>query len=129
MWIYEQATGKFRHNDEAPCVGYSGYGPGKNQPDSQNQVGIGPIPQGAYNIGAEVEDDPLTINRHGPVALHLLPCTGTQTFGRSGFLMHGDNIEHPGQASHGCIILPRPVRERVRDSNDKLLVVLSGRMP
>lgn len=124
MWLYHQRTGAFAHGEEAICSGYSGFGPGKNSPDAQAQVGIGPIPQGAYNVGSEVEPDPLGADRHGPVALHLVPLTGTNTFGRSGFLMHGDSLEHPGAASHGCIILPRPVRERVRDSHDKLLLVL-----
>lgn len=125
MWIFEQ-TGFFRHGDEPRIPAYSGFSTGKNNPQAQGQVGIGPIPQGAYLVGSEVDPDPLGADRHGPVALHLLPLTGTQTFGRSGFLIHGDSIEHPGQASHGCIILPRPVRERVRNSTDKLLIVLSG---
>ena len=125
MWVFEQ-SGRFRFDGEPWMPAYSGFGPGKNAHDQQTVVNVGPIPVGAYLVGSEADDDPLTVNRHGPVALHLIPLTGTNTFGRSGFLVHGDSIEHPGQASHGCIILPRPVRERIRDSRDKLLVVLSG---
>lgn len=119
MWIYLQRTGQFRRNDEVPVVGYSGFGAMKNDPLSQQLKGMGPIPQGAYNVG-DAFDDP----EKGPVVMHLIPCTGTETFGRSGFLIHGDN--KTSTASHGCIILPRPVRERVAASHDRLLVVLSG---
>jgi hypothetical protein len=37
--------------------------------------------------------------------------------------MHGDSKEHPGCASQGCIILPRPVREQVWHSGDRELEV------
>src|ERR1035438_5538324 len=52
--------------------------------------------------------------RSSPVV--LLPCnavqaltpeSGTNTFGREGFLIHGDSVQNPGTASHGCIILPQ----------------------
>jgi hypothetical protein len=124
MWVYEQATGAFLHGDSLSAMGYSGFGPGKNDPLQQHLPGLGPIPQGAYLIGAETDTPD-----HGPVVMHLVPLTGTQTFERSGFLIHGDSKEHPGAASHGCIILPRNVREYVAGSTDRLLIVLSGRRP
>lgn len=121
MWVYQQRTGKLFRGDTLQCVGYSGFGGGKNEPTAQNMAGIGPIPQGAYLIGSP-SDNP----EHGPLALHLLPLTGTNTFGRSAFLVHGDSIETPGAASHGCIISPRQVREAMYTGQDKLLVVVSG---
>jgi hypothetical protein len=57
--------------------------------------------------------------------LKLNPAAATETFGRSGFLMHGDSKEHPGCASHGCVILPRAVREQVWTSGDSDLEVLA----
>ena len=47
------------------------------------------------------------------------------THGRSGLLMHGDSKEHPGSASHGCVILPRSVREEVWQSGDRDLEVVA----
>ncbi len=45
-------------------------------------------------------------------------------FGRSGFLIHGDSVSHPGEASEGCIILDRNVRETIANDDDKYLVVV-----
>lgn len=121
MWIYEQRSGKLRRNDTLVTTGYSGFSAGKNDPLAQHQVGIGPIPQGAYWIG-----DPFDSPSHGPHVMRLISVNGTQTFGRNGFLIHGDSQEAPGTASHGCIVVGRKVREAISDSRDSLLVVLSG---
>ena len=122
MWIYVQRTGEF-HHDGGPLLatGYSGFGPAKDDPLAQHLPGLGPIPAGAYTICSEREDSTC-----GPVVMPLIPLPGTQTYGRSAFEIHGDSKEHPGAASHGCIILPRPAREIVSDSPDRLLVVRSG---
>lgn len=119
MRVYHQRTGELWVRHVLACVGYSGNAAGKNNPDLQHVQGVGPIPEGAYLIG-----EPSASLDHGPVALHLVPLTGTQTYGRSGFLMHGDSIGAPGTASHGCIIVPRPLREAARDDTDRLLIVL-----
>jgi len=57
--------------------------------------------------------------------LKLNPAPSTDTHGRGGFLMHGDSKEHPGSASHGCVILPRAVREEVWNSGDRELEVVA----
>jgi hypothetical protein len=57
--------------------------------------------------------------------LTLKPEADTQTFGRTGFLMHGDSIESPGCASQGCVIMPRPIREQVWKSGDRDLQVVA----
>lgn len=119
MWIYRQRTGELQHNEEHSAFGYSGYGEAKNRTEDQHRPGLGPIPCGAYLIGSESDD-----LKHGPCALHLLPLTGTQTFERSGFMVHGDSKDHPGAASHGCIIVGPDVRHAMRDGHDKLLVVI-----
>ena len=101
-------------------MGYSGAPEGKNNPAKQSVPMVGPIPQGTYVIGT-----PFDSPEHGPHAMHLSPDPANDMFGRSGFLMHGDSIEHPGCASEGCIIMPRDVREQVSASPDKLLAVLA----
>ena len=122
MWTYEQKTGKLSHNGEVVATGYSGFDPGKNNPQAQDEPNVGPIPQGEWMIQKPAFDSP----DHGPHVMRLLPKTGTVTFGRSGFLMHGDSIQHAGSASHGCVIMPRPVRNMVSDSPDNELEVISG---
>lgn len=82
---------------------------------------VGPIPQGEWTIVGP----PVNTAGHGPYVLLLEPATATNTFGRSGFLMHGDSIESPGCASHGCVILPRAVREQVWNSGDRDLQVVA----
>jgi hypothetical protein len=53
--------------------------------------------------------------------MDLAPAVGTDTFGRSAFLIHGDNLTHT--ASHGCIILRREVRVQINQSTDRELIV------
>lgn len=117
-WLYGQADGKLIRNGQLAGVGYSGLGAGKNNPTMQSVKGVGPIPQGVYRIG-----DPFDSEEHGPFALPLAPDAANQMFGRAGFLIHGDSIEHPGAASEGCIILPRLVREAIAASGDRGLQV------
>jgi hypothetical protein len=121
MWTYEQRTGRFLDVDgEHIATGYSGFGPCRNDPATERLAGLGPLPRGRYHIGHEVDS-----STRGPVVLPLTP-VGHDAHGRSGFLIHGDSREHPGQASHGCIILPRAVREMISDSEDRELLVTSG---
>jgi hypothetical protein len=77
---------------------------------------VGPVPQGTYTIG-----QPHDTATHGPYVMVLTPVQGTNTFGRSGFLIHGDNKRH--DASHGCIILDRTLRHRVWGSGDHTIQV------
>jgi hypothetical protein len=46
-------------------------------------------------------------------------------FGRSGFLIHGDNAEMNHTASDGCIILSHDIREQIDESEDRVLIVTS----
>lgn len=118
-WTYSQSSGKLLLNGTLVATGYSGHDDGLNNPVLQNEAQIGPISQGAYTIG------PVTANHpgKGPVVMELHPKLGTQVFGRSGFLIHGDNSELDHTASHGCIILGRPTREQIAASSDRDLVV------
>ena len=121
MWIYEQATGRLLHDGKLIAVGYSGFGPGKNSPAKQRERGIGPIPAGHWRLGPTFDSE-----GHGPLCCRLVPCHGTETFGRDGFLCYGDSRSHPGQASRGCIIMPHDVREQMARSTDRDLQVVQG---
>jgi len=120
MWIYSQQTGEIFHNNELAGSGYSGFGPDKNCPASQPKHNKGPIPRGLYQILAP--QDTLT---HGPYALPLAPHLTNQMFARNAFLIHGDSEAHPGTASEGCVILGRPIRERIWESGDRDLKVVA----
>lgn len=127
MWVFAIIPGAILRSvggvDRLAAAGcYSGFGPAKNDAKRIQEAGLGPIPTGAYLIGAEELD----VDKHGPVALHLIPQTGTEVFGRSGFMVHGDSKNHPGAASHGCIIAPKAVREQMADGHDKLLIVVAA---
>ncbi len=101
-------------------MGYSGKGAGKNNPLLQEIHNVGPIPEGTYTIGV-----PHDSHTHGPFAIPLIPDGANEMFGRAGFLIHGDSIEHPGAASEGCIIMPRSVRERIMSSGETTLEVIA----
>jgi hypothetical protein len=119
MWIWHQSAGLLTRGEKS-WRGYSGAGRGRNNPTLQAAVGIGPIPQGKWTI-VDRHDSPNT----GPYTLSLTPEPDTPTFGRSQFRIHGDSIAHPGTASHGCIILPRAVREAIWHSGDRDLAVVA----
>jgi len=120
MRTYSQTTGEVRRNDVVVGSGYSGHAEGRNNPALQDHRDLGPIPRGNWSIVGPPRDD----TGHGPYVLRLEPFPGTETFGRSGFLIHGDSVSEPGEASLGCICLPRPVRERIWESGDHGLVVV-----
>jgi hypothetical protein len=119
MWIYEQKTGWLSRQGKRLAQGYSGFGPGKNSPSMENAHNVGPIPQGSYEAG-----EPHTTDEHGPYVLKLTPDPKNIMFGRSGFLIHGDSIKSPGNASQGCIILPRFAREFIWQSGDRQIKVV-----
>ena len=93
----------------------------KNDPSKQSERGVGPIPVGTYVIG-----QPFTHATAGTLMMRLSPLAGTNTFGRSGFLIHGDSRKMPGSASRGCIVLPHAIRRTIWESMDHTLEVVSG---
>jgi hypothetical protein len=98
--------------------GYAGHGIGKNNPDLQHVKNVGPIPLGWYTI----EGEPFTHPRCGQFCLRLVPDAENEMFGRSGFLLHGDNAA--GTASEGCIVAPRAERELIVSEGYKRLQVV-----
>jgi hypothetical protein len=134
MWNFHQATGEITHvitggvllaevMDPKPtsvCFAYSGNGVGKNNPAMQQVPCIGPIPRGRYRILKPAFDSPT----HGPVVMRLEAFPGTNTFSRSGFLIHGDSKRDPGNASLGCIVATRWARELIAENEDDILEVV-----
>ena len=121
MHTYIQLSGQWLDpTGKLLATGYSGLGLGKNQPGYEMVRGTGPIPQGVYHIEA-----PINSPTHGPFAMPLEADESNEMFGRSGFMIHGDNTTHT--ASEGCIILPREAREAIWASGDHSLQVINGR--
>lgn len=56
--------------------------------------------------------------------MRLTPMEGTNVYGRTGLMMHGDSTQHPGQAPNGCIIENLEARQRVWTSNDHIITVV-----
>lgn len=120
MWTYSQSSGIVRRDGEVIGTAYSGFGPGLNNPNMEQVRDMGPIPKGLFEFG-----EPFDTETHGPFVLRLSPIGPTYTFGRSGFLVHGDSLEFPGKASHGCIVAARRIRENVAASGDNQLTVIT----
>ncbi len=108
MWTFRQSDGVLLHDGIVIGEGYSGYGAHANHPADESLKNLGPIPTGTYTIGKpECCDHP---GPHGPYVMRLTPNAQTTMFNRSGFLVHGDNGEGDHTASHGCIVMSKPVR-------------------
>ena len=105
LLLYRVETGRFM-DAAGPLLYrcYSGkFGPARNNPNAEAEPNRGPIPRGRWMMGK-----PYDSARVGPLCIPLLPAAETSTFGRSAFLIHGDNAA--GDASEGCIVAPRPLR-------------------
>ncbi|MDY6906537.1 MAG: RHS repeat-associated core domain-containing protein [Thermodesulfobacteriota bacterium] len=127
-WTYSQSTGQISHQPSAAqgggppqpiATGYSGHGPGLNNPNMQNTPNVGPIPQGEYTIGP-LRNSPNT----GPNVMDLTPCPGTNTYNRTDFQIHGDNKQGNQSASKGCIVTDPQTRNLIGTSADKTLKVV-----
>jgi hypothetical protein len=133
MWTYVQRTGTlFDPAGNRVEQGYSGNGSSKNNPDDQCVVDLGPIPRGSYTIGAPIDGEPVAFGRKirpetvGKFALPLVPNADNNMCNprRTGFFIHGDSSEHPGDASQGCIIMSHSTRQKIASSADAVLVVI-----
>lgn len=123
MITFEYASGEVRKDGVLIGSAYSGKGTGKNNPACQPIHNFGPIPCGLWEIVGPPFDDP----EHGRYCLRLRPADGTETYGRDGFLWHGDNPEHLGESSEGCLVSLPAVRSRVWQSSDRQLRVVPGK--
>jgi hypothetical protein len=120
MWTYQQSTGELTDPDgKLLGRGYSGNGPALNDPAFQDEMGHGPLPAGLYTIGPFFTD-----LVKGPIVAHLRPDASNQMYGRSGFMIHGDNPQMDHTASDGCIILAHDLRQAIATSGDAGLAVI-----
>lgn len=119
QWVYQQHNGALiSPTGEMVYHGYSGAGKFKNDPSAEGRVAQGPIPRGLWSIDPVARSSPHT----GPYTITLNP-VGHDALGRSEFRIHGDSRTNPGTASHGCIVMPRGVREQMIASKVYLLNV------
>lgn len=114
--VYKQSDGELRLDGEFEGYGYSGTGMGRNNPAAENIPSVGPIPRGNYSIGPAYDHPTL-----GPIVFNLEP-VGHDAHGRSAFRIHGDSANH--DASHGCVVCGRTIRERIRDDSEHDLEVI-----
>ena len=119
-WRYEQRTAILsRDNVLMSSDGYSGNGPGKNNPAMENVPDVGPLPRGKYHIGTAYHHPEI-----GPLTMNLEPDEANEMFGRGAFRIHGDSLHDPGNASHGCIVQRHDVRLAIALSGDTDLEVI-----
>lgn len=118
-WTYEQSSGRLYRDGTLVqrSGGYSGKGTYRNDPNSQNVANFDPIPREQWHIGGYTAGK-------GPLTITLTPRPGTNTFGRSQFRTHGDNIAQPGAASEGCTIMSLSTRQMIVGSGDHDLEVV-----
>lgn len=120
MWTYIQRTGKLYHDGALIGAGYSGHGQGLNNPAMDDIHDVGPLPAGNYSL-TEWRDNDLDTGR-GTIV--LVPAKGTNTHGRGGFRIHGDNAAMNQSASHGCIVIGNAeFRRRIWDTGEHYLEV------
>lgn len=117
-YTYDVASGAMFENSSFLWTGYSGHNEGFNNPGMEAVHAVGPIPRGAWSLGPWY-DHP----RLGPIVTDLTP-VGHNAFGRTEFLIHGDNNFSNQSASHGCIVISRTIRELMRESGDTDLIVV-----
>ena len=93
---------------EYPIAATSGKGEGMNNSDMEREPNVGPIPRGMYHIDTTQISNPnifMDIARNiifgdwGDWRVPILPDPGTNTYGRSGFFLHGGLF----LGSAGCI--------------------------
>ena len=125
-YMFNQSTGELTDPSGAVvATGYAGGNCGKNpegrnNPDMQAVKCIGPLPEGWYDLG-----EPVAQSHLGPFAIPLIPDPANDMLGRGDFYLHGDTTPS-GNASEGCIIMPRNIREAVKASGERLQVVRGG---
>ena len=101
-------------------IAYSGSGAERDDPHATASKGSGPIPVGIYRA--------LDARKHptlGDVAIPLEPHPSTETYGRSGFYVHGDNGRGDFSASRGCIVVQRSARLKFQPGD--IVCVYPGR--
>lgn len=114
--LYSQDTGGLYLCDESDnrvllAFCYSGAPGFVNDGSKETEIGKGPIPRGLWRMDVAYHD-----RTKGPCTIPLFAIRAGASpdgfpYGRSGFLIHGDNRTGNRSASRGCIIAPRYARE------------------
>lgn len=125
MWIYESSSGKLFNPDGVHvATGYAGGDEGRH-PEGVNNVAmqcvkdIGPLPVGFYTFGT-----PIPKSHLGLFAIPLIPDAANSMCGRGDFYCHGDTTPS-GNASEGCIVMPRAIRNAMWASTDHRIQVIA----
>jgi hypothetical protein len=124
-WKFVIKTGEmFDPSGKKVWTGYAGgncgHNPeGRNNPLMVSVHNIGPLPPGLYTLGEVVLQSHL-----GPYAIPLIPDPQNVMFGRKDFYCHGDTTPS-GNASEGCIIMPRFVREVMYEGHVRTIQVVA----
>lgn len=121
MITYSQSTGRITSGQVLIGVGYSGHEEGLNNSEFENKHDIGPIPRGKWKMITFFENQ---YENKGTHVIRLEPNEETETFGRDGFLVHGDNAAMDKSASHGCIIVEKSARDKMWSDADKIIEVV-----
>jgi len=103
----QNRQGTFTDNQNGQSISaYSGDQSHYNEAQYQQLSAQGPLPNGYYKVAS--------CGSHiGPHSCALEPINGTNTYGRSGFYIHGDNAQMDHTASEGCIIVGPSMRQNV----------------
>jgi len=121
-WQFSQTRGTITSAAGAVIgTGYSGHGPGVDNPAMQTVRNVGPLPVGHYTFGELIPTDP----KLGEYVIPLIPDPSNQMYGRSGFFWHGDNSAHNESASEGCIVSAFTTRQEAYESADHSLEVVA----
>lgn len=116
-WEYSQGSGVLTYSGTFVWVGYSGNVLTVNDSAFESDPYQGPIPKGRYRMRLHVSSG------RAPPVFKLTP-EGHNAYGRTDFLIHGDNQLQNFSASEGCIILPPKIRNLILQYKNDLLEVI-----
>lgn len=117
---FNHGTGAITDDDgnSITNAAWSGNHEGKLNPAMQNVVKVGPIPCGVFKVLKPWGDNP----PHGPDSVQLEQVSG-ETYGRSGFMVHGPSQTNYGQESEGCIVIPHDPRIAIMNLDPDTITV------
>ncbi len=131
-WKFESGTGKiWGSTNNYLGIGYAGQGAGKCNPEMENVKGIGPLPHGLWKpvqffaVHPTVGKDAVRVDPADQETLDRVKKYGRDPMS---FFMHGDSIEHPGLASHGCMVEQHDIRIKFWEEKP-LIDVVPGPWP
>ncbi|MBS3049858.1 tlde1 domain-containing protein [Enterobacter mori] len=119
VWVYKVSVHKFYLNGTYQFdADYSGRPGFWNDSANEYVSHKGPLPRGTYTIGPAFYHP-----KTRAMTMRLTPFIENQMCGRDAFMIHGNSVAHPQDASDGCIILNLSGRKTINDSSDKTLII------